>query len=96
MHFNYLYVIKLIEMKKIFVILIGGAILFELVALLASTISSCFFFITTFTLIDFEERTTSFILGVVSSLFTYGMFRAFANSIDIISDKFGIKNKNQA
>lgn len=82
-------------MKRIFVILIAGAILFELVALLASTISSCYFFITTFTLVDFEERTTSFVLGVVSSLFTYGMFRAFVNSIDTISDKFGLKNKNQ-
>lgn len=75
-------------MRRIFGILIAGAIFFELVSLLASTISSCYFFITTFTLIDFNERTTSFILGVASALFTYGMFRAFVNTIKIIYDKF--------
>lgn len=74
-------------MKKIFGILIAGAILFELIALLASTISSCYFFITTFTLIDFEERTTSFILGIVSALFTYAMFRAFMNALNVLSNK---------
>lgn len=77
-------------MKKIFGILIAGVILFELITLLASTISSCYFFITTFTLIDFEERTASFILGIVSALFTYGMFRAFMNTLKVISNKINI------
>lgn len=81
-------------MTKILQIIIIGIILGAMLMILASIVSSCYFFITTFTLSDFEERTTSFILGVISSLFTYGMFRIFMNALQTFSDKLdAIKKK---
>ncbi len=75
-------------MTRFFQILVIGIILGAMFMILASVISSCYFFITTFTLSDFEERTTSFVLGAVSALFTYGMFRILMNVLHAFSDKF--------
>lgn len=80
-------------MTRFFQLLVIGIILGAMFMILASVISSCYFFITTFTLSDFEERTTSFVLGAVSALFTYGMFRILMNVLHSFSDKFdAIKN----
>ncbi len=75
-------------MTRFFQLLVIGIILGAMFMILASVISSCYFFITTFTLSDFEERTTSFVLGAVSALFTYGMFRILMNVLHSFSDKF--------
>ena len=74
-------------MTRFFQLLVIGIILGAMFMILASVISSCYFFITTFTLSDFEERTTSFVLGAVSALFTYGMFRILMNALQVFSDK---------
>ena len=74
-------------MTRFFQLLVIGIILGAMFMILASVISSCYFFITTFTLSDFEERTTSFVLGAVSALFTYGMFRILMNALQAFSDK---------
>ena len=75
-------------MTRFFQLLVIGIILGAMFMILASVISSCYFFITTFTLSDFAERTTSFVLGAVSALFTYGMFRILMNVLHSFSDKF--------
>lgn len=77
-------------MTRFFQFVIVGIILGAVLMLLASIVSSCYFFITTFTLSDFEERTASFVLGAVSALFTYGMFRILMNAL------FGIPIKRIA
>ena len=74
-------------MTRFFQFVIVGIILGAVLMLLASIVSSCYFFITTFTLSDFEERTASFVLGAVSALFTYGMFRILMNALQAFSDK---------
>lgn len=74
-------------MTRFFQLLVIGIILGAMFMILASVISSCYFFITTFTLSDFEERTASFVLGAVSALFTYGMFRILMNALQAFSDK---------
>lgn len=74
-------------MTRFFQFVIVGIILGAVLMLLASIVSSCYFFITTFTLSDFEERTASFVLGTVSALFTYGMFRILMNALQAFSDK---------
>ncbi|WP_270600728.1 hypothetical protein [Bacteroides ovatus] len=74
-------------MTRFFQFVIVGIILGAVLMLLTSIVSSCYFFITTFTLSDFEERTASFVLGAVSALFTYGMFRILMNALQAFSDK---------
>ena len=74
-------------MTRFFQFVVVCLILGAVLMLLASIVSSCYFFITTFTLCDFEERTASFVLGAVSTLFTYGMFRILMNVLQAFSDK---------
>lgn len=73
--------------KVFFQYLFVCALLGVLVLILVATIASCYFFITTFTLSDFEERTTSFILGIVSSFFTYGVYHVFMCMVSVLNDK---------
>lgn len=74
-------------MTRFFQFVVVGIILGAVLMLLASIVSSCYFLITTFTLSDFEERTASFVLGAVSTLLTYGMFRILMNVLQEFSDK---------
>ncbi len=81
-------------MARFFQFVIIGIILGMMLMILTSVVSSCYFFVTTFTLSDFEERTTSFVLGVVSALFTYGMFRISMNTLQAFSDKLDAIKKS--
>lgn len=74
-------------MKNVVLFLIVGILIGIAVLILASVVSSCYFFISTFTLDDFGERTTSFVFGVVSALFTYGIFRGFLQGMKALSER---------
>ena len=83
-------------MSKVLHLLFLGILLGLVVLMLASVVSSCYFFITTFTLDDFEERTSSFILGIVNALFTYGIYHAVMHGFQTLIDKVNnIKNKSK-
>lgn len=74
-------------MSKIVQLIIWGTIIEVIALLFASIGSSCYFFITTFTLSDFEERTTSFVLGAVCALFAYGTYHVFMHALEATSNK---------
>lgn len=76
-------------MSKIVQLIIWGTIIGVIALIFASVCSSCYFFITTFTLSDFEERTTSFVLGAVCALFAYGTYHVFMHALEAINNKWG-------
>lgn len=76
-------------MSKVVQLIIWGTIVGTIALLFASIDSSCYFFITTFTWSDFEERTASFVLGVVSALFAYGTYNVFMHALEAINNKWG-------